>query len=71
MKNLFTLTLLFATIALFAQTAPPQAFNYSAVVRNSAGTQMPNQNISVQFTIYKGTATGAVQYVETHAVTNM
>ena len=69
MKHLLFVAFMFIAVGLCAQVAPPQAFNYSAVVRNGVGTQMANQNISVQFTIYQGTATGTQVYVETHTTT--
>jgi hypothetical protein len=41
---------------------------YQAVIRSSDGTLMPNQNITVRFTLHKSTPTGAIEYQETQAV---
>ncbi len=66
-KLLFSLVLVFATCFAFAQI-PPQAFNYSAVARNSVGVPIANSTIGIQISILKTTAIGAVQYSENHFV---
>ncbi len=66
----FYLTVLFFAIsvgALFSQT--PGAFNYQAVVRNSAGEILANHNVSLRISIVKNSASGTVVYTETHNVT--
>jgi hypothetical protein len=68
MKLLFLLTsVLLTSFAVQAQL--PQKFNYQAVVRSNAGTIVANQNVRIRFSIHDGTATGPVQYSETHSAT--
>ncbi len=55
------------TLFTFAQT--PHAFQYQAVVRNSTGNIVTNQNIGFQISIISGTITGTVEYIETHTAT--
>jgi hypothetical protein len=66
------LNLLFAFCILllnFAQAqTPPNAFNYSAVARNSAGQPIASAKIGIQISILKTSSTGAVQYSENHIV---
>src|ERR1019366_8094743 len=52
------------SITAFSQLAPPHAFNYSAVARNSNGIPLTNQNIGLQFSILKGSTVGPIQYQE-------
>ena len=66
-KLLVSLVLVFATCFAYAQI-PPQAFNYSAVARNSVGVPIANSTIGIQISILKTTAIGAVQYSENHFV---
>jgi len=68
MKNLFLVAFVFMAFQIaFAQA--PQKINYQAVARNSAGAVIPNQNISVRFTIHDISATGTVLYSETQSKT--
>lgn len=53
--------------AVFAQA--PQALNYQAVARNSSGTILASQNLSVRFSVHDATAGGTVVYSETQTVT--
>lgn len=46
----------------------PDAFNYQAVVRNSSGEVIANQNVSFRISILQGSESGAVLYSETHTV---
>jgi len=48
--------------------APPNAFNYSAVARDGAGTLVTNQAIALQMSILQSTAVGSLVYQETHNV---
>jgi len=50
-----------------AQT-PPNAFNYSAVARNSTSQPIANTTIGIQITILKTSPTGASYYSENHFV---
>ena len=69
MKNLFfTLLLIVSTIGvLFSQV--PATFNYQAVVRNSSGEIITNQNVKFKISILKSSESGTVVYSETHSVT--
>ncbi|WP_341834903.1 hypothetical protein WJU16_18345 [Chitinophaga pollutisoli] len=64
-----TLYLLFfilsATLAGYAQNGL-SGINYQAVARNSNGSVLANQAVSVRFSIRGGGPNGAVQYQETH-----
>lgn len=55
---------LMATHAAFSQTGLT-GINYQAVARNTSGTVLANQPISVRISVLGGTA-GPVQYLETH-----
>jgi|GEM_PF-6567700 len=46
----------------------PQKISYQAVARDPTGRVVPNKQIVVRITILGGSATGAVQYSETHEV---
>ncbi|MFC2150962.1 hypothetical protein ACFLSE_00405 [Bacteroidota bacterium] len=49
----------------------PDAFNYQAVLRNSDGEVMSNENVELEISILYGTATGIAIYTETfNEVTN-
>lgn len=69
MMNYFTaiLCLILASGNLSAQSAPPQAFNYSGVARNASNNPIANQTIGVQLSVLKGSAvTGTIVYKENH-----
>jgi len=46
----------------------PQAFKYQSVVRNSTGDILSNLLVSFQISIHTGTASGSIEYQETHPV---
>ncbi|WP_202183003.1 collagen-like protein [Chitinophaga solisilvae] len=72
MKKRYLLLICFLTMALslHAQNGL-KSINYQAVARNSNGTVLANQGIKVRISVLGGSATGPVQYQETHdAVTN-
>ena len=52
------------TISLFAQA--PKSFKYQALVRNSTGQIVQNQNVSFRINILEGSMTGNSVYEETH-----
>ena len=66
MSKIFTLITvsILCTNLIFAQA--PQALNYQAVARNVAGAIIPNQTVSVRFSLRDGSPTGTVVYSETH-----
>ena len=54
---------------LFSQA--PQAFKYQAAIRNSNGTHITNQAVSLKVSILEGSESGSLGYSETHlSVTN-
>ncbi|MCD4746993.1 MAG: hypothetical protein K8R58_11915 [Bacteroidales bacterium] len=56
-------------IATIAQT--PQAFKYQAVVRDTSGNILTNQNVSFQISILQGSTKDTAVYIESHVtVTN-
>jgi hypothetical protein len=65
-KLLFALCLTMLTIA--QAQVPPNAFNYNAVARNSAGQPIATTSIGIQISILKSSPTGALQYSENHSV---
>ncbi len=62
---LLSVIVLSCVFSLMAQ-APPQAFNYSSVIRGSNGQALPNKVVALQFTILSGSPLGNVEYQETH-----
>jgi hypothetical protein len=62
-----TFCFLLLTLVVNAQT-PPNAFNYSAVARNSAGQPIATATIGIQISILKTSPTGTSQYSENHFV---
>ena len=54
-------------LSLFGQS--PEAFNYQAVVRDSAGNTLVNSSIHIRANIIKGSETGLVVYSEIHSDT--
>jgi hypothetical protein len=63
---LFALCLTMLTIA--QAQVPPNAFNYNAVARNSAGQPIATTSIGIQIAILKSSPTGALQFSENHFV---
>jgi hypothetical protein len=65
------LTLLFLslTLSLFSIAQAPQALNYQAVARNTAGSPLAMQAVVVRFTVIDGTVNGPTAYQETHTTT--
>ena len=67
MKNLLlTVATILSTISVFAQA--PQAINYQAVVRNTTGDVIKNQNVRFKLSITEGVA-GTTTYAETQQAT--
>lgn len=64
MKKLIYLTIsLLLALQIYAQS--PNSFNYQAVIRDSNGEILSDQNVGIQFTLLQGSATGSVVYQET------
>ena len=64
---LSNLCFLLLTLVVKAQI-PPNAINYSAVARNSAGLPIATTTIGIQITILKTSSIGVSQYSENHFV---
>jgi hypothetical protein len=64
---LLLFAIILASVAARAQVA--QKINYQAVIRNSTGAIIANQNVGIRFTIRDGAASGPAQYSEKHTVT--
>ncbi len=70
MKTHLTLALFFLLCTIernYCQV--PQSIAYQAVARDNSGNPVTNQNISLQFSIREGGATGTIVYQETHNLT--
>jgi hypothetical protein len=65
MRKLLTFIFLMLAISTLAQV--PQGFNYQAVIRNSSGELITEQDVSVRISILQGSATGSPVYTETHS----
>lgn len=64
MKKLFIIFILFSLYSI--GQVPPEAFNYSAVLRGNNGQALPNHIVSLRFSILKGSSNGPIQYQEIH-----
>ena len=67
-KTLLTLTSVLFCAITFAQSVP-QGINYQAVVRDSSGNYYTNIPLSLRISIVADSATGTIDYQETHNVT--
>ena len=68
MKKNYLIILLVLYIVNPVLSQIPGTFNYQAVVKNSSGEILSNQDISVQVSIYEGNDPGTNLYSETHSV---
>jgi hypothetical protein len=68
MKKAF-LTFFAVSFAFLSFAQPPQYLNYQASVRDGEGNIVAGQNVSFKIEILSGSASGAIAYRETHAVT--
>jgi hypothetical protein len=65
MKRLINLALLIVTLPiLYSQV--PQTFNYQEVLRNTDGTVIANESVTVRIDILKEMVDGQVAYSESH-----
>lgn len=63
-RVIFSLIYFFTSAALFAQS--PEKMSYQAVVRNSGGVLLVNQNVGIRVQILQGSEFGAAVFVERH-----
>jgi hypothetical protein len=54
---------------LYSHSQVPQLFKYQAVVRNSDGLPLADQNVSLRLSLLQGSEAGTLVYQETQAVT--
>ena len=66
MKKLLPLLLIQYIYILSFGQAPPEAFNYSSVIRGNNGQALPNKEIALRFSILSGSTSGNIEYQETH-----
>ncbi len=62
----FLIAVFIIQISFSLHAQAPQSFSYQAVVRNSSGQPLANQQVSLRISILKGGEFGAFVYVETH-----
>ena len=67
MKNFWIAIL--SCLFLHAHAQAPQGISYQSIVRNSAGTIISNQAVSIRFSIHDSSAIGTIVYQESHAST--
>ncbi|MFN6390782.1 MAG: hypothetical protein ACK4YG_09980 [Bacteroidota bacterium] len=54
---------------LFAQAQAPQKIAYQAVARNASGTVLPNQTVTLRFSLRNASSNGTIVYQETQTAT--
>jgi hypothetical protein len=62
-KTILFIVVLFTSIVAIAQA--PQSFKYQAIIRNSSGDVITNQDVGLQISILEGSDTGPSVYSET------
>lgn len=72
MRNLLLNTILlglFLIAGMILQAQPPVKFNYQGIARAADGSPIVNQALGIRISILDGSASGTVQFVETHTAT--
>lgn len=69
MKQLLLTLTAMAGISGWLHAQAPSGFSYQAVVRNSSGQPLPNQNVALRFTIRDASSLGSIIYQETQSKT--
>ncbi|MFN5380419.1 MAG: hypothetical protein ACK5CD_05545, partial [Bacteroidota bacterium] len=68
--NLLPLTLLFTVVSsLVVLAQAPQKIAYQAVARNASGTVLPNQTVTLRFSLRNASSNGTIVYQETQTAT--
>ena len=71
MKKFYLLALIMTLVGSILHAQAPQGFNYQAVVRNSSGHIVSNQEVNVRLNILQGSETGTSVYSYTgHVMSN-
>ena len=65
MKKLLTIFLSIISLTLMAQV--PQGVGYQGVATDANGIELVNQAISIRASVLSGSATGTIEWEETHA----
>jgi hypothetical protein len=68
-KSLLTLLLLVNVLVIYAQ-GPPALISYQAVLRDTQGSIVSNQEVSLEFAIRQDDPTGAIVFEENHPMVN-
>ncbi|MDC0201830.1 tail fiber domain-containing protein [Flavobacteriales bacterium] len=66
-KHTLTILGFLFCVTSFAQTVP-QGINYQAVARDTAGVELINQSLTIQFSVISVSPAGSVSWQETHPV---
>ncbi|MBN3035624.1 MAG: hypothetical protein JW861_08560 [Bacteroidales bacterium] len=69
MKKSISLLFLMCIAASCLMAQVPQAFRYQAVVRDTTGNPLINQQVSLRMSILQGSPSGTAVYAETHLIT--
>ena len=69
MKNIIALCIFFGTAFMAFGQVAPSSINYQSILRNSNGSALPNQNVSVRFSVLQGSTLGTYVFQEEHSVT--
>ena len=69
MKNIIALCIFFGTAFMAFGQVAPSSINYQSILRNSNGSAVPNQNVSVRFSVLQGSTLGTYVFQEEHTVT--
>ena len=67
MKRLLLLLFSILSLTLIAQV--PQGVGYQGVATDANGIELVNQSISIRASVLSGSATGTIEWEETHATT--
>lgn len=65
----FIITLICLSVSLGLWAQAPEQFHYQGIARNNSGTPLASKALGLRISILDGTATGPVEYVETHLTT--
>jgi len=65
MKKLFAILLSIMSLTIMAQV--PQGVGYQGVATDANGIELVNQSISIRASVLSGSATGTIEWEETHA----
>jgi hypothetical protein len=68
-RNIFTFLSLMLLFVSELKAQVPQGVNYQAIARDTNGGLIKNRNINVCISIISGSATGTIQWQETHLLT--